>query len=628
MKTNTNFHSEYLSGLLNSIDASVVASDKNFIIEYFNKGAEVIFECTSEEAIGKKSNSVLTFEYIDEGENSVRQALVTKGTWKGQLYHIKNNGEKLLLNVGVSSVKNKDGEVTGYVGVHRDITDYSKTKTDLQTLLSVFSSINDNFFIVTKDYQVIMVDEKSNDNIESYYGHRYEIGDHVLEKLPLNRKQQIENCLTAAFKGEKTIYETNIINKSGKSVWLQCSCFPIKDAHGMINLICLMGRNITTQKEVEQVNEKLYQSRKLFETFMENSPMLSWITDGRGTFHYLNPSYLKAFHLKKEQIGKSVFEIFPEPLASQAKENDDLVLQTNQPLKTISKAVTPDNKEHIYQVIKFPIHSDDTTYIGGWAIDITDEIILRETIKNNFEQLQQSEKDLKEALAKEHQLNDMKSRFVSMASHEFRTPLSTMLSSTFLLEKYTTTDQQTNRTKHTHKIKEAIHHMNSLLEDFLSLGKLDEGKTTVKPTHFNLGDLISDVIEEVEPIRKEGQAIHFNSNGCNEIYTDKKLLKNILVNLLSNAYKFSEENKSIWIGYKTCNKNVEISVTDEGIGISEEDKKHLFETFFRAKNAQNIQGTGLGLHIIKRYADLLNAGVDLKSEIGKGTTVTLTLPLN
>jgi len=628
MKTNPKFHSEYLSGLLNSIDASVVATDASFIIEYFNKGAEDIFEYTPEEAMGRKSNSVLKFVYIDADEDSVRQALITKGTWKGQLYHIKNNGEKLLLNAGVSAVKNKDGEVTGYVGVHRDITDYSKTKTDLQTLLSVFSSINDNFFIVTKDYHVIMVDEKSNDNIESYYGHRYEIGDHVLEKLPAARKQQIGNCLEAAFKGERTIYETNIINRAGRSVWLQCSCFPIKDAHGMISLVCLMGRNITTQKEVEQINEQLYQSRKLFETFMENSPMLSWITDSKGLVHYLNPSYLKAFQLKKEQIGKSLFEIFSESLAKQAKENDELVLQTNQPLKTITKAVTPDNKEHIYQVVKFPIHSDDSIYVGGWAIDVTDEIILRETIKNNLEQLQQSEKDLKEALAKEHQLNDMKSRFVSMASHEFRTPLSTMLSSTFLLEKYTTTEQQTNRTKHTHKIKEAIHHMNSLLEDFLSLGKLDEGKTTAHPSRFNVADLISDVIEEVEPIRKEGQAIHFNSNGQNEICTDKKLLKNILVNLLSNAYKFSDENKSIWIGYKTCSENVEISVKDEGIGISEEDKKHLFETFFRAKNAQNIQGTGLGLHIIKRYADLLKAEVDLKSEMGKGTTVTLTLPLD
>lgn len=628
MRTNKKFNSEYLTGLLNSINAAVIATDASFIIEYWNKCAEELYEYSAEEAIGKRGNSILKFNFQGEDEDSARSALLTTGIWKGQVYYDRKDGQRLLLNIGVSTVKDKNGEVTGYVGVHRDITEYSKNKTDLQTLLSVFSSINDNFFIVTKDFRIVMVDEKSNDNLESYYGYRYEIGDHILEKLPPNRKDQIEDCFTRAFKGQKTVYETNIINQHGKSVWLQGTCFPIKDLHGTINFACLMGRNITAQKEVELINERLYQSRKMFETFMENSPLLSWISDNAGTIRYLNPSYLKTYQIKKEQIGKSIFEVFPKLFARQFKENDDLVLQTNQPLKTIEKAITPDDKEHVYQVIKFPVHSDGTTYIGGWAIDITDEIILRETIKNNLEQLQQSEQDLKEALAKEHQLNDMKSRFVSMASHEFRTPLSTMLSSTFLLEKYTTTDQQVNRTKHTHKIKEAIHHMNSLLEDFLSLGKLDEGKTTAKPSYFDLSDLVSDVIEEVEPIRKEGQVIHFSSNGNNEIYTDKKLLKNILVNVLSNAYKFSAENKSIWIAYRVYGHKMQLSVKDEGIGISKEDQKHLFETFFRAKNAQNIQGTGLGLHIIKRYADLLDVKVDLDSELGQGTTVTLTLPLN
>ena len=258
-------------------------------------------------------------------------------------------------------------------------------------------------------------------------------------------------------------------------------------------------------------------------------------------------------------------------------------------------------------------------------MDITEEMQLRESLNASLKRLKQSEKDLKEALSKEHQLNDMKSRFVSMASHEFRTPLSTMLSSTFLLEKYSTAEHQVNLLKHINKIKDAILHMNSLLSDFLSLGKLDEGKTVVSTAICNVPELIYEVIEELEPLRKVNQKLNYQSSGKKEVATDRKLLKNILVNLLSNAYKFSGENKQIWLSAEAKDDILHLIVRDEGIGISKEDQAHLFETFFRGKNVQNIQGTGLGLHIVKRYADLLNGKLTLESELNKGTKITLTL---
>jgi signal transduction histidine kinase len=278
--------------------------------------------------------------------------------------------------------------------------------------------------------------------------------------------------------------------------------------------------------------------------------------------------------------------------------------------------------------MKFPLHMDSETFVAGWAIDLTEEILLRDSLNKSLTRLEQSEKELKTALEKEHQLNDLKSRFVSMASHEFRTPLSTMLSSAYLLEKYTTTEQQANRDKHIHKIRESIHHMNSLLDDFLSLGKLEEGKTTVNLVEFDAHELMQEIVEELEPLRKNGQTIHYLNGESKRMVTDKKLLKNILVNVLSNAYKFSEENKNIWISCTTKNNLFQIIVKDEGIGISTQDQKHLFETFFRARNAQNIQGTGLGLHIIRRYAELLRGTIELESELNKGTTVSISLPIS
>jgi len=383
---------------------------------------------------------------------------------------------------------------------------------------------------------------------------------------------------------------------------------------------------MNVQKQAEQAREKLYQNRKLFETFMENSPILSWITDTNSIIRYLNPAYLKNYHLKKEDIGKPSCEVFGSFFTKSFCENNELFLQTNQVLKTIERGITPDNKEHVYEVVRFPIKSDGKTFIGGWAIDITDEIQLRESLNASLDRLKQSEKDLKEALGKEHQLNDLKSRFVSIASHEFRTPLSTMLSSTFLLEEYTTTEQQINRLKHINKIKESVLHMNSLLDDLLSLGRLDEGKTAVSYMICDIPELISEVTEELEPLRKKGQKLNYHAKGKNHVATDKKLLKNILVNLISNAFKFSGENKQIWISYDSTKEGLHLVIQDEGIGISSEDQKHLFETFFRAKNVQNIQGTGLGLHIVRRYIQLLKGNLQLESELNKGTKVIVFLP--
>ncbi|GAB4091513.1 PAS domain-containing sensor histidine kinase [Flaviaesturariibacter terrae] len=248
-------------------------------------------------------------------------------------------------------------------------------------------------------------------------------------------------------------------------------------------------------------------------------------------------------------------------------------------------------------------------------------------LKEALQRLEQSQAELSEALDKERQLNEIKSRFVSMASHEFRTPLSAVLSSASLLAKYTTTEQQPNRDKHINRIRDSVKHLNDLLEDFLSLGKLDEGKVGAQPVHFNIREAVVDILDDVRGLVRPGQEIHFEHDGPEEVFNDKKLLRNILVNLVSNALKFSEENGHVWIRSHVRGDEALVSVEDRGIGISEEDQQHLFSSFFRGKNATNIQGTGLGLHIVKRYADLMGGTIKLQSRLGEGTTLTLRVPV-
>lgn len=249
-------------------------------------------------------------------------------------------------------------------------------------------------------------------------------------------------------------------------------------------------------------------------------------------------------------------------------------------------------------------------------------------LKEALQKLEQSQTELSEALDKEKQLNEIKSRFVSMASHEFRTPLSTVLSSASLLEKYKTAEEQVKRSRHIDKIKNSVRHLNDILEDFLSLGKLDEGKVESHVNQFDLKDFIFETMDDMKGLLKENQLFELNYEGPVIIFSDKKLLKNILINLITNAIKFSNEGTKIRIGTIANNGEAAISITDEGIGIAEGDQQHMFSSFFRGANAINIPGTGLGLHIVKRYIDLLGGSVQLKSKLDQGTTITFTIPVN
>ncbi|MET0392911.1 MAG: PAS domain-containing sensor histidine kinase [Chitinophagaceae bacterium] len=249
-------------------------------------------------------------------------------------------------------------------------------------------------------------------------------------------------------------------------------------------------------------------------------------------------------------------------------------------------------------------------------------LILREALQR----LEQSQEELSEALDKEKQLNEIKSRFVSMASHEFRTPLSTILSSASLLGKYITTEEQDKRIRHVEKIRSSVKHLNDVLEDFLSLGKLDEGKVLSSNDEFDLKELLHTTSDEIKGLLKKNQQIYLSYSGTAVICSDKKLLKNVIINLVTNASKFSGEGSPISITTVADTGKAVILVQDQGIGIGAEDMEHLFTSFFRGGNALNIQGTGLGLHIVKRYLDLIGGEAAIDSRLNEGTTVTLTIP--
>lgn len=247
-------------------------------------------------------------------------------------------------------------------------------------------------------------------------------------------------------------------------------------------------------------------------------------------------------------------------------------------------------------------------------------------LQSTLNELEASKEELIISLEKEKEVNDLKSRFVSMASHEFRTPLSTVLSSISLLAKYSTSEDQPKRDKHIDRIKSSVKTLTDILNEFLSLGKIEEGKVDVKPDKFDLTEFVSNTINEMNVLLKQGQKIQYNHIGTPFTYSDSNLLKHVLVNLISNAIKFSPENSIIHIETKIIDDITILQITDQGIGIPKADQIHLFERFFRATNATNIQGTGLGLHIVGRYVELLKGTITYQSTLEQGSTFTITYP--
>lgn len=255
-------------------------------------------------------------------------------------------------------------------------------------------------------------------------------------------------------------------------------------------------------------------------------------------------------------------------------------------------------------------------------------------LKDTVEQLQnevlrrkKAEERIKKALKKEKELNELKTKFLSLVSHEFKTPLSGILTSSMLLSKYTQTDQQERRDKHIRTITEKVHYLNNILNDFLSIEKLETGKIEYKSHTFKLSKIINEVVYNCNMMLKEGQRIDFPATVDDIILTtDEKIIELCLSNLVLNAIKYSPEHSLISIKIDEDNTYFNIHVKDEGFGIPKEAQKNIFSRYFRAENVINIQGTGIGLNIVKGHLKKMGGDITFVSEEQKGSTFSIHLP--
>lgn len=411
------------------------------------------------------------------------------------------------------------------------------------------------------------------------------------------------------------------------------------------------------------LSDKMEKEQRLEELAMRLQSVINTAIDGvitidrKGVVESINPAGARMFgYHPDEVIGQKINMLMPPEYSEHHDEYMQRYQRTGEAhiigIGREVKGMRKDGTVFPFRLAVSEVKMKDRTIYTGIVHDISDiqeardrimalnrelekkveertnelEVVVNRLLKTNSI-LQKQEEDLQHALARERELNDLKSRFVSTASHEFRTPLSTILSSANLIEKYDEKEQQEKRKRHIDRIKSAVSNLTGILDDFLSLSKIEEGRLHVVKEQIHIKKLLDEVIEEVRPLKKQAQklVVEGPKNDGLLIYSDPRLLKNIFLNLLSNAIKYSDEG-IITCSVEIAKDSLTIQVEDEGIGIPAEEQKFLFDRFFRASNATDSQGTGLGLNIVKQYTKLLDGEITFESEEDKGTTFRVQIP--
>lgn len=390
---------------------------------------------------------------------------------------------------------------------------------------------------------------------------------------------------------------------------------------------------------------------KFLDAIIENAIDGIITIDDKGIIEHLNPAALELFGYSREElVGKNVSALMPQPDKAQ---HDGYIHNYHTTGKKhiigIGREVHGQRKDGSvfpFRLGVSEIKFSDRRIYTGFIHDLTKEKANEEQIKSYTEklevkikertrdlvklvsELEMAKENMRALFQKEKELNQLKTRFVSMASHEFRTPLSSIQLSASLIDKYTLKHDVPNVEKHTSKIKNSINNLTTILNDFLSLEKLEAGKVEAAAQSFNIISFAEEIAEEMQLMTKQNQRIIYEHTGVTaQVYVDPNLLRNCIINLISNAVKYSGEDTLIQFNTIITDEKLVLEVKDNGIGIPDTDQNNLFEPFFRAHNTGDIPGTGLGLNIVKRYVGLMGGTVQCKSELNNGTTFTLSFDL-
>ncbi|AKG24635.1 sensor histidine kinase [Calothrix sp. 336/3] len=601
-----------LQALVTASPRAIVMLDREGKVKIWNPAAEQMFGWQEAEVLNCP-NPISLKDY------PTLQKSVLQGTTYSRLEfrQQKKDGTPIDIIFSAAPLLDSDGEISGIVAVIADITEQKQQAEQVRLLQSVVLNTNDAILITEADTidepgpRILYVNEAFS-RITGYQPHE------VLGKTPRllqgdkTDRTELQKIRSALSRWEPITVEVINYRKDGTEFWNEFSIVPVSNQQGWYTHWIAVQRDTTGRKQAEQA---LRRSEERWRSLIENALDIIMILDLDGSIGYVSPSVEKVLgYPVADLLGKNGMELVHEDDLTVTRER---LTNTSSSLETVEfRYRHQDGSWRILEAISQPfVDSAATLRIMVNARDITERKRLDE---------------IRLALEREKELSALKTRFFSMASHEFRTPLSTALAAAQVLENCQDAwDISAKRLRNLHRIQDAVKHMVQLLDDILTINRAETGKLAFNPKKLDLHLYCGDFVEEMRHSLGTAHTLIFSCQGKPiPVCMDEKLLRSMLSNLLSNAIKYSPTSGVVRVSLDFQPHHVILAVEDYGIGMLPEDQKQLFEPFHRGKNVRTIPGTGLGLVVVKKCVDLHQGTIQVISAVGKGTTCLVTLPLS
>lgn len=616
---------EIFNILLETVSEAIIIVDENQHIMEINNAAEEIFGYDKVEIKGKPIDYLIPSNYHKAHKTHVKKFIDEyehrKMDRTADVYGLKKSGDIIPVEVQLNPFKIYDK--TYVMALVKDISKQKEDEFDFMLRSKALESASNG---------ILITDALKPDNQIIYYNKAFaELTGYSREEI-LNKncrflqgsdrnQKELDKLRSAIKNGNSCLVTLRNYKKDGTLFWNDLYITPITNKRGVVTNYIGIQNDVTERVRAEQ-------DRNHLATIFNESLNEIYVFDA-DTF-----KFLKVNKGAQKNIGYTIEELWSmTPLDLKVADNlnhfKELYIKPliNKDIEFLEFETIHQRKDAstypVYVHLQLSGVNEQEVFVAI-IVDITAQkkytSQLEQEVKERTEQLQK-------ALSKEKELNELKTKFLSLVSHEFKTPLSGILTSIMLLEKYQLTAEQPKRDKHLGIIKDKVHYLNTIINDFLSIERLESGTFNYRSSNFKLSNVVNEVIYNANMLLKEGQHINYPKHIDDiSMFQDEKTIGLILSNVIQNAVKYSGKNSEIDVRIVQDDVFTVFKIEDYGIGIPKKDMENIFKRYFRAENVLNMQGTGIGLNIVKTHLENLGGSITLKSTENKGTTVTINIP--
>lgn len=609
---------ETLQALVNASPRAIFMLDLEGKVKIWNPAAEQMFGWKEDEVLNQPS-PILLDDYLEDCITLQNSVLQGKTYTRVEMSRHRKDGSAIDIIFSAAPLPDTNAQISGIVAVIADISEQKRQAEQVRLLQSVVVNTNDAVIITEAEPidangpRILYVNEAFT-RVTGYQPHEVLGQTPRILQGPKTDRAELEKVRKSLSLWQPITVEVINYRKDGSEFWNEFSLVPVADTEGWYTHWIAVQRDTTERKKVEQA---LRHSEKRFRSLIENALDIIMILDPNGAIGYVSPSVEKV-------LGYPVIDLVGENIQDFIHLDDWNI--TRDRLTNISSHL------ELQRPIEFRHRHHDGTWrileaISQPFVDSADVLRMMVNARDITERKRLDE--IRLALEREKELSALKTRFFSMASHEFRTPLSTALAAAQVLENSQHEwDNTEKRLRNLHRIQDAVRNMVQLLDDILTINRAETGKLAFNPKSLALEAYCRHFVEEMQLSAGNQHNLTFSCEGNSQhVCLDEKLLRSMLSNLLSNAIKYSPQGGNISLALEFQSEKFIITVQDQGIGIPSEDQKQLFEPFHRGKNVRTISGTGLGLVVVKKCVDLHQGTICINSAVGLGTTCAIAIPL-